>query len=386
MNLIWHGASPNTIIGYSLVTREIVSRIAKLGHNVIIASKTDIGSPFMWGDIQVIQGKDINSLQFYIETKKDIDYIFSVQDPWEDLKPFRNMVSLAVLDIEHAFPSIVDKLKRSRFQFCVSRHNLEEFRKWRLNPFYCPYGVDTNFYNSDNKMRNDFREKHNIDNGAFVIGCVGQNMYSDRKNFTGLLRAFTYFSEKHDDAILYLHTNIDPGFCPFRDFIRGTMGYDPSLRLLIKRFGIEKKVRFVNQSDYWMHFVTQEEMKMAYNGIDIFCLPTKGESFGLPILETQACGTPAVLTDTTSCPELLKGGWLIPIEEDDYQYTDTESWAANPRPKVIAETLEFAYEAWSDNKLDAIGLRAREGILEYNWDVVFEKYWIPFLSFLEDNK
>lgn len=386
MKLIWHGMSPIMRLGYGVVTREIASRIKKAGHEVIIASRTDDYN-YDWNGIQVIDGKYFHALNDYINEDLSIDYTLSPQDPWEDARPFRNWVALAPLDIEFLFTDFADKIRKSKFQFCVSQHNLKEFRKFKMNPFYCPYGVNTSTYIPDISSRERFRNKNGFKNHEFVIGSIGQNMYSDRKNFTGLLRAFAYFAERHDNARLYLHTNVGKGYTSYSDFICASRGWDPWLKLLIDKFQIADKVKFVNQSRYWQHMISDEEMIETYNGIDVFCLPTKGESFGLPILEAQSCGTPVVVTNTTACPELTKYGWLIPVEEDDYQYTDTNSFCAVPRPKEIAATLEFAYDEYERGVLQKHGLQASTLVKEeYDWDFVFDKYWVPFLNFLEENK
>lgn len=54
-------------------------------------------------------------------------------------------------------------------------------------------------------------------------------------------------------------------------------------------------------------FVTQEELKYAYENANLFVFPSLYEGFGLAPLEAMACGTPVVASDRASMPEVLDG-------------------------------------------------------------------------------
>ena len=59
--------------------------------------------------------------------------------------------------------------------------------------------------------------------------------------------------------------------------------------------------------------VADSTLNGIYNAIDIFTLPTRGEGFGLPILESMAAGTPVIVTDYSAHPEWCKdAGLLVP--------------------------------------------------------------------------
>ena len=50
-----------------------------------------------------------------------------------------------------------------------------------------------------------------------------------------------------------------------------------------------------------------------YNSFDIFTLPSRGEGFGLPILEAMSCGIPVVVSDYSAHQEWAgEGGILVP--------------------------------------------------------------------------
>jgi len=58
--------------------------------------------------------------------------------------------------------------------------------------------------------------------------------------------------------------------------------------------------------------ISDQGMAEFYNTHDVFLNLARGEGFGIPIIEAQACGVPVIATDFSSMPELVKGhGWLI---------------------------------------------------------------------------
>ncbi|MET0901746.1 MAG: glycosyltransferase, partial [Acidimicrobiales bacterium] len=46
-------------------------------------------------------------------------------------------------------------------------------------------------------------------------------------------------------------------------------------------------------------------------GADLLCLPSLGEGFGLPVAEAMACGTPVVVSDRGSLPEVVGRGGVV---------------------------------------------------------------------------
>jgi glycosyltransferase involved in cell wall biosynthesis len=131
-----------------------------------------------------------------------------------------------------------------------------------------------------------------------VIGCVARNQ--PRKNIPALVTAFARLSEKIDNLHLYLHMNP----CD--------VGYD--IVTLLRRHRLEGKAD-VNGPDFSLHQALEDEqLNRLYNVFDVMVLPTTGEGFGLPILESFAAGVPVVATDYSACSELLRGrGELVRI-------------------------------------------------------------------------
>jgi len=52
-------------------------------------------------------------------------------------------------------------------------------------------------------------------------------------------------------------------------------------------------------------FVSEGSMRDFYNSLDIFIFPFLYEGFGLPVLEAMACGTPVLVSNKGSLPEIV---------------------------------------------------------------------------------
>ena len=65
-----------------------------------------------------------------------------------------------------------------------------------------------------------------------------------------------------------------------------------------------------------------------------------GEGFGLPVLEAQACGVPAIVTDFTAMSEVCGAGWKVGY---DRVWTPMRAWQAWPHVDEIVESLEECY-------------------------------------------
>ncbi|MCO6452405.1 MAG: glycosyltransferase family 4 protein [Caldilineales bacterium] len=80
-------------------------------------------------------------------------------------------------------------------------------------------------------------------------------------------------------------------------------------RSLIAELGIEGHVRTLG-------FVLDADKPALYTLASLFLFPSRYEGFGLPPLEALSCGTPALVSDGSSLPEVV-GDTLAPVPVDD---------------------------------------------------------------------
>jgi len=77
----------------------------------------------------------------------------------------------------------------------------------------------------------------------------------------------------------------------------------------VESLHLKNDVRFV-------YDVADDDLPALYNGAALFVMPSFYEGFGLPALEAQACGTPVVISDRGSLPEVA-GAAAVTVNPDD---------------------------------------------------------------------
>ena len=58
-------------------------------------------------------------------------------------------------------------------------------------------------------------------------------------------------------------------------------------------------------------FIPEDELPLWYNAAAVFVYPSLYEGFGLPPLEAMACGTPVIVSDVSSLPEVVGDAALL---------------------------------------------------------------------------
>lgn len=151
------------------------------------------------------------------------------------------------------------------------------------------HGTDTEVYKPE-----DIKKEGLMEN-KFIVGSVFRNCA--RKNPSALLTAFYKFAKDKDDVMLYCHT--DPS--DKQGFNIGAYGQ----RLgLLKPDPTKCKIIFTNFHSVFFS-LSDSALARIYNTFDFHTLSTTGEGFGIPIIESMACGKPNVLTDYTTTEELI---------------------------------------------------------------------------------
>jgi glycosyltransferase involved in cell wall biosynthesis len=159
-----------------------------------------------------------------------------------------------------------------------------------------------------------------------------------RKNLVRLIRAFRRAREKVDSRLQLILV----GKKDFRfDEIDKEIGSGP-----------DTGVRMLGP-------VPDEDLPALYNLASLFAFPSLVEGFGMPVLESMACGTPVVSSRRGSLPEV--GGdavsWVEPEDEDaialaiELILTDTDR-AARLRKAGLERARRFSWESTARRTLE----------------------------------
>lgn len=290
--------SPALPTGYGRVCREVAAALHAAGHAVTVVGGGDIGGggagpdPFPYRVIPSPQGTAAEPVaRALVEHRPQV--LLTIGDPWmfeflPDLPQRAGATWVAYFPVDgypmpRAWVTWVAAVDVP-VVFCRFTQDLIA-RATGRTPRLIYHGVDTATFAP--AVKPDARRRVGLPPDAFVVGTVAANQ--QRKNLPALVKAFAAFAADKPDAWLYLHTRIDGHW---------------DIEELVERFGLTAHTRATLNLDP-RRGLPDELLATVYNAFDVFALPTMAEGFGLPILESQSCGVPALATDFSACPELL---------------------------------------------------------------------------------
>ena len=106
-------------------------------------------------------------------------------------------------------------------------------------------------------------------------------------------------------------------------------------------------------------YIPNTDLPAIYSGAETFLYTSLRESFGIPILEAMACGTPVVTSNTSAIPEIAGEGAILvdPLDEEAIAAqllrleTDRQV-RADQAAYGLARAPQFTWEATARKLLD----------------------------------
>jgi hypothetical protein len=119
------------------------------------------------------------------------------------------------------------------------------------------------------------------------------------------------------EKVTVVHLAADPAFRPLAEAdvrrVAAQYGLEPGYLLFerVEVLHLQGRVRF-------LHDVPDADLPAMYNAASVLATPSFYEGFGLPALEAMACGTPVVVADRASLPEVVgEAGLLVNPDDPD---------------------------------------------------------------------
>ncbi len=167
-----------------------------------------------------------------------------------------------------------------------------------------------------------------------------------RKNIAGLLSAFKKLSKD------FPHQLIIVGKQAFKD--------DDTFHHVAK-LGIQERVTVLEN-------VSHADLPVLYSGADVFVWPSVYEGFGLPPLEAMACGTPVIVSNGGSLPEVVgTAGEVVSFNSDIVSERLTDGQFVEKLTSTISLVLSHADKR---SRMRAAGLAQAQS---FSWKTVAQK-------------
>lgn len=231
------------------------------------------------------------------------------------------------------FDAIVAYNEYGRSQVLAHRPDLKK------KLYVIPHGADTKTFYPLGVEKLDFREsffgKHA--HKFIIINC---NRNQHRKDIPATVFAFQEFHKTVPNSFLYLHMHPnDPMGWDIRALMRSMElreGRDyafPPVTILQRG---EERIE-----DYQVEAAT---LNKIYNACDVYFTSTRGEGWGLSVVEAMCCMLPVICPDNTSLTEIAGNGRAYLLENQYPIASRADSMIRGQiDPEEAAETLKYVH-------------------------------------------
>lgn len=209
-----------------------------------------------------------------------------------------------------------------------------------------PLGVDTAYFNPSIAA-------NRID-GQFTFFSIFE--WGERKAPDLLLKAFSDEFNRDEDVVLVCKVN----------------NFDPSVNVQKQVSALQLRKNGGRIRIAMNHILKRYELGVLYRSADCFVLPTRGEGWGMPILEAMACGLPAIATNWSSQVDFMTKDNSLPLEVEKLvpaiakcPYYRGFEWA-EPSYEHLRTLMRWVYENQeSAKKIGAVA--ARNAAEKWSW-------------------
>jgi len=373
---------------YANQARMIVPRLIKQGYNVAVLPLAMTGRmlkqcPFTGVPILPLhhdfRGNDIIIPHFQHTQPK---VVISFYDVWElEQNIWGQLPWIPMVPIDHdPIPDDVLKhLENTDTVIAISKHGQRLLEEAGKTAHYVPCAVDPDIWQHREKKQSRRNVGFPID--EFIVSFVGVNHSNpSRKNIPRILQAWKVFSEKHDDAKLYLHTSMTG----FRS-VHGVYG-GINIPALVRLLKIDPKTIIMADQYYYNMGLPMDYLVNIANATDVLLSPSGGEGSGIVPLEFQRIGVPVIMSAWTAQKEQCYGGWLLgesdkPLHErNDIILSAQGSYWHYPDIDELIATLDYAYNEWNNGDIDKHKRDAISGARKHDIDVVMNKHMLPTIE------
>ena len=264
-------------------------------------------------------------------------------------------------------PGVAKFLSRDNVNpITMSPHGKRQLDQAGIDNVYIPHVVDTTVFKPTHKINGMATRKFmGVPDDAFLVSMVSANKANKlvhRKALAEQLMAFSMFQKKFPNSYLYLHMESSSVFGGF------------TLAPLLESLKLSPENVMVADSNTLRTGYPNETLAALYTASDVLMCASYGEGFGVPIIESQACGTPVITSNWSATQDLAsESSWLV----DGQPFWDAAQLAYYQIPFInsIVNALEMAHDA--DRGVDQTSIDFAK---QFGHELVWQTDWMPLLK------
>ena len=342
VSVFWH-SQVGTPSGYSVSARELILKLDELHVAVHLA--------YLYGTDWMDTQRDDHRIAAMRQRPKDLNLpqvVYSTGDNFcKNSGKYR--IGYTMLEVDGIPEDWVLQANAMDEVWVPSTFNQETFvNSGVTKPVHVmPLGVNSDYFNP--KIR-AYRPS-----SRYTFLSVFE--WGERKAADVLLRAYHNAFSRKDDVLLLLKVfNLDPGVEVHKEILNLGLPTDGPPVVLI-----------YNQD------IPVHQMGSLYRSADCFILPTRGEGWGMPIIEAMACGLPVIATNWSAHTDFMDETVAYPLDvaklipaEAKCPYYKGFAWA-QPDEDHLIQQMRHVYN--NREEAAAKGVLASQRALEsWSWD------------------
>ena len=375
----WYSNACHIPSGYGMQTAQVVHRLVKAGHEVAVAANHGAsvmmhcahGHPiFPEGLMRYSIDAAPDAMRSWIDNQPGFGVVLFDLWPLIGVQGFTDLNLACWTPVDHApVPPQVVKFLRDGQHLAVAMSRFgEEMLRNAGQPaddlVYIPHAIDRTVFSDTGKGA---RSVMGIPEEAFLVvtNAANRGRIPVRKGFGEMVDVMAPLMRDRKEVYWMLHT--EPN------------GHSEGVNIprLIAQAGIDpQRVRYPHP----VHFrngIPQEAIAQMYSAADATLLLSMGEGFGIPVVEAQACGVPAVVTDFSAQPELLgPHGRKVKAQRVWDEFQGAYFGIANTEAGYAA--MQELYEESRGGEVDRAAISA--AMSRYDADLVFAESWLPLVE------
>lgn len=193
-------------------------------------------------------------------------------------------------------------------------------------------GIDKRFYEQPPKNAEKFLGKYGISKKYILF----MGTLEPSKNITRLLEAFSIFKENYKNKFKKFEWQL---------VLAGKRGWlSREYPQIAKDYGLAKNVVFTG-------YIIGDELVPLFKNAQFFVMPSLYEGFGMTVLEAFATGTPAIISNVSSLPEIAGDAayFINPMDKEEIadaimKFATDENWRNSYRDKGLEQAKKFDWE------------------------------------------